>query len=104
MNNLNHLFLTMLSELYTQQNISETPHIPYLRQPALSPDGSEIAFCYAGDIWIVEVAGGKARRITSHPSYDSRPIFSPDGTQLAFASERTHNGNSPPWTPMGQTG
>ena len=93
MNDLNHLFLTMLLELYTQQNTSETPHVPYLRQPALSPDGSEIAFCYAGDIWIVEATGGKARRITSHPSYDSHPIFSPDGTQLAFASQRTHNGN-----------
>jgi tricorn protease len=93
MNNL----LTILSTLYTQsqlpENDPETPPIPYLHQPALSPDGSKIAFCYAGDIWIVSATGGEARRITSHPSYDSHPIFSPDGTALAFASQRTGGGN-----------
>ena len=67
--------------------------LPYLRQPSLSPDGRKIAFCYAGDIWIVPADGGEARRITSHASNDSHPIFSPDGTQLAFASQRTSGGN-----------
>ena len=72
---------------------SKNGTLPYLRQPSLSPDGSKIAFCYAGDIWIVPAAGGEASRITSHASNDSHPIFSPDGTQLAFASQRTGGGN-----------
>ncbi|MCZ6675894.1 MAG: DPP IV N-terminal domain-containing protein, partial [Candidatus Poribacteria bacterium] len=97
MSNPNGLFLTMLSALHTStksdSNEAETNNLPYLRQPSFSPDGSEIAFCYAGDIWIAPATGGQARRITSHASYDSHPIFSPDGTQLAFASQRTGGGN-----------
>ena len=72
---------------------AENGNPPYLRQPSLSPDGSRIAFCYAGDVWIVPADGGEANRITSHASDDSHPIFSPDGTQLAFASQRTGGGN-----------
>ena len=67
--------------------------IPYLRTPALSPDGSLIAFSYAGDIWVVESSGGGASPVTSHGGYDERPRFSPDGTLLAFVSERTGNGD-----------
>ena len=74
-------------------NSTVASHTPYLREPTLSPDGSEIALCYAGDIWIVSATGGTARRITSHPSSDEHPIFSPDGTRLVFASQRTDGGN-----------
>ncbi len=93
MANSSHLFLTILSTLYTKESASETANIPYLRQPALAPDGSEIAFCYAGDVWMAPATGGQARRITAHPSYDSQPVFSPDGAQLAFVSQRTGGGN-----------
>ena len=90
-------YLTMLSTLYTagngNGNKSETAHYPYLCQPHLSPNGSEIAFCYAGDVWIASSAGGRARGVTTHPSHDSHPVFSPDGSQLAFASQRTGEGN-----------
>ena len=49
--------------------------ILYLRTPALSPDGSLIAFSYAGDIWVVESSGGEASSITSRGGYDeSRQI------------------------------
>ena len=72
---------------------TENGNPPYLRQPSLSPDGSKISFCYAGDIWTVPADGGEANRITSHASDDSHPIFSPDGMQLAFASQRTGGGN-----------
>ena len=69
---LSRPYLTMLSTLYTagngNGNKSETAHYPYLCQPHLSPNGSEIAFCYAGDVWIASSAGGRARRVTTHPS------------------------------------
>ncbi|MBN1825002.1 MAG: PD40 domain-containing protein [Candidatus Eisenbacteria bacterium] len=61
------------------------------RHPSLSPDASRIAFCAMGDIWVVPVEGGDARRVTVHDAYDDRPIWSPDGTRIAFVSDRHGN-------------
>lgn len=60
----------------------------YLRHPALSPDLKSVAFSYRGDIWKVDVKGGRAERLTVHPARDYRPIWSPDGSRIAFASDR----------------
>ena len=60
----------------------------WLRYPAISPDGTQIAFCYMGDIFIVPVSGGEARQLTSNPAYDYMPVWSPDGSKIAFASDR----------------
>ena len=67
--------------------------IPYLKSPAISYDGQQIAFSYTGDLWLVSPDGGEARMLTSHSGYDDRPRFSPDGTKLAFMSKRTGNGD-----------
>ena len=64
-----------------------------MSEPAISPDGREIAFVSGGDIWTVPAAGGEARLLVSHAAYDSRPLYSPDGTRLAFMSTRTGNGD-----------
>ncbi len=58
-----------------------------LRQPTLSAD--HIAFVYASDIWIVDRAGGAARRLTSTQAVETNPHFSPDGSQVAFSSNRS---------------
>lgn len=60
----------------------------WMRDVQISPDGTQIAFCYKGDIYKVPVQGGNAVRLTSQDSYESVPIWSPDGTQIAFASNR----------------
>lgn len=59
-----------------------------LAQPALSPDGAEVAFVSGGDIWAVPSNGGTARLLVSHEATESRPLYSPDGRQLAFVSNR----------------
>jgi tricorn protease len=61
--------------------------------PALSPDGKEIAFIAGGDIWTVPAEGGVARLLVAHQSTESRPLYSPDGTQIAFISMRSGNGD-----------
>lgn len=60
----------------------------WLRNPAISPDGTTIAFTYKGDIFTVPVAGGKATQLTSNAAYDSRPVWTPDGKSVAFLSDR----------------
>ncbi len=64
---------------------------PFVRFPSLHPDGTQIAFCFQGDIWTVPVAGGEARRLTIHEGYDSLPMWSGDGTKIAFSSNRYGN-------------
>jgi tricorn protease len=54
----------------------------YYRQPALAPDG--VVFVSEGDLWTVPLAGGSARRLTTHPGDESLPAVSPDGHTLAF--------------------
>src|SRR3954466_602569 len=49
-------------------------------EPAISPDGAEIAFVSAGDVWTVPSTGGEARLLVSHSATESRPLYSPDGT------------------------
>ncbi len=69
------------------------PPRPSLSQPALSPDGREIAFVSGGDIWTVAAEGGEAHLLISDPAEESRPLYSPDGSKLAFMSTRTGGGD-----------
>lgn len=64
----------------------------WLRDAAIAPDGSAIAFTYRGDIYTVPAAGGRATALTATPDvYETTPVWSPDSRRIAFASDR--NGN-----------
>ncbi|MEO8585755.1 MAG: hypothetical protein ABI584_06320, partial [Acidobacteriota bacterium] len=66
--------------------------------PALSPDGARVAYTVAtydveenrsnADIWLLGLAGGAPRRLTTNKASDTSPAFSPDGRRLAFLSKR----------------
>ena len=60
-----------------------------LRDPAIS--ASNIAFVYAGDIWIAERNGANPRQLTTDPAEESNPIFSPDGSMIAFSANKDDN-------------
>jgi tricorn protease len=64
---------------------------PLPRHPAPSPDGSRIAFSWQGDLWLVAIDGGAARRITAHPANERFPVWSRDGALIAFSSDRHGN-------------
>ncbi len=53
---------------------------------------SQIAFVYAGDIWVVAKEGGTANRLSSPRGQESFPRFSPDGTQIAYSAN--YDGNT----------
>jgi TolB protein len=62
--------------------------------PALSPDGTQVAFASdrSGywDIYLLILATGETRQITNTPTYDSAPTWSPDSQWLAY---ETYDGN-----------
>ena len=55
-----------------------------LRFPHVSK--TQIAFVYAGDIWVVPKQGGVAVRLSSPPGEESFPRFSPDGSRIAYTA------------------
>ena len=64
---------------------------PLPRHPAPSPDGSQIAFSWQGDLWLVPARGGQAARLTAHPAVERFPVWSRDGRLIAFVSNRHGN-------------
>lgn len=65
---------------------------PLIKYPSLSPDGTQMAFSYQGDIWISASDGSYPRRITIHEGYETLPFWTKDGKGLVFRSDR--NGNN----------
>ena len=60
-----------------------------MRYPEVS--ATQIAFVYAGDIWVAPKAGGLAERLSSPKGEETFPRFSPDGSQIAFSGN--YDGN-----------
>ena len=62
------------------------------RDAAWSPDGKQIAFTIRhdrqNDIYVIDVDGGKLRRLTDNAFNDAAPAWSPNGRRIAFYSNR----------------
>ena len=74
-----------------QANASQAFTPLWLRDVQVSPDGSQVLFCYKGDIYKVPSKGGTAVQLTTQVSYECAPVWSADGQQIAFASDRYGN-------------
>ncbi len=69
--------------------------LTFASSPAISPDGSQIAFAGSApgsmrhDVYTVPIAGGTPRRLTDDPASDAGPMWSPDGQTIYFVSDRS---------------
>jgi tricorn protease len=85
------LAAALLAVATLQANASQAVTPLWLRDVQVSPDGSQVLFCYKGDIYKVSTDGGTAIQLTTQDSYECSPVWSADGKQIAFASDRHGN-------------
>src|SRR5260370_9781298 len=77
-----------------------------IRGRAISPDGRWVLFAAVdvdlkankrtSHLWVVPLAGGESRQVTSDPAGETGGRWSPDGKKFLFVSPR--GGNSQVWT------
>lgn len=75
-----------------------------------SPDSKELCFTAVtdpvealstnGDLFVVPVSGGEAKRITTQKGFDGEPTYSPDGKYIAYHSQLTPGYESDRWRMM----
>lgn len=54
----------------------------WMRDARISPNGTEIVFCYKGDIYKVPAQGGTAVQLTTQASYEANPFGRPTENKL----------------------
>lgn len=93
-----------IANLYTMNpdgsdinKITDYTYDTQIMNPHYSPDGQSIVFAMADqdanlDIFILDVASGKVRRITDDPAADYNPVWHPGGDYVSYTS---HAGSTP---------
>ena len=112
-----HLFVTTADGKATPRDL--TPGANYDVPPDerggpedlnFSPDGTEICFTAVpdkvealstnGELFLVPVSGGEAKKITTSPGFDGNPVYSPDGNYIAYHSQATAGYEADLWRLM----
>ena len=75
-----------------------------------SPDSKEICFTAVtdkmeaistnADLFVVQVAGGESKRITTNQGFDGNPVYSPDGKYIAYHAQMTAGYEADRWQVM----
>ena len=93
------LILALREGLHTHLFLYEPQTLPLTRltngewddiTPALSPDGTRLAFASNRngpfDLYLLDLLTGETTHLTNSPAYDAHPTWSPDGLFLAYES------------------
>jgi imidazolonepropionase-like amidohydrolase/Tol biopolymer transport system component len=79
--------------VYFENRIDDGPtvQVRLVRWPALSPDGTRVAFTALNKLWTMELPSGTPQRVTNLADGEFMPSWSPDGRHIVFVT----------WTPEG---
>jgi tricorn protease len=77
--------LAVLPFCLTFLSFAQSNNRGWYRAPAIY--GNTIAFTAEGDLWLVGIEGGRARRLTTNPGNEISAVFSPDGSSIAFSAD-----------------
>jgi len=76
-----------------RQEAGEPPRrdVRLIDELAYQLNGAGFIYEHPPKLWLVEVASGRARRLTSGRSSDEQPAWSPDGKRIAYVTNRGAN-------------
>lgn len=92
---MKHICITLAGLLATTQLFADSRRVQFSTDEGtwmsldVSPDASSIVFELVGDLYVMPMSGGKARRLTDGAAFDAQPRYSPDGRTIVFVSDRT---------------
>lgn len=65
---------------------SPTVNARLIRYPAVSPDGKRVAFTAFNKLYVMDLAGGTPKRVTTGTDGEFMPAWSPDGRSIAYVT------------------